>query len=280
MEARLFDRAEAFLQATGGMLEKDAVANQLILANAARLAGVDGASGTLMAAVFSGAEPVLAALMVPSHRLVLSNTGDPAVAGAAAEILAERLAAHRLPGVIGTEEPARRFAGRHCADTGAVHRLVQEMGIYKLTRVVPPRETPGRLRPATDEDRPLQEIWRAGFWTDAHRPWEGNEVAESVRKDLADGYLFVWENDRPVCTAVCRRPMGAGIAIGGVYTPPELRRRGYASACVAALSQHLLDRGYEWCSLFTDLANPTSNGIYRAIGYEPVCEVVEIAFDR
>jgi hypothetical protein len=57
-----------------------------------------------------------------------------------------------------------------------------------------------------------------------------------------------------------------------VYTPPELRRRGYASHCVAELSRALLAEGYDFCALFTDLANPTSNHIYQEIGYRPVCD--------
>jgi len=60
-----------------------------------------------------------------------------------------------------------------------------------------------------------------------------------------------------------------------VYTPPEFRGRGYASALVAALSQAMLDAGYHFCTLFTDLANPTSNHIYQAIGYQPVCDTDE-----
>jgi predicted GNAT family acetyltransferase len=54
-----------------------------------------------------------------------------------------------------------------------------------------------------------------------------------------------------------------------VYTPPELRGRGYASAVVAALTKRELDAGARCCSLFTDLANPTSNHVYTALGYEP-----------
>lgn len=49
----------------------------------------------------------------------------------------------------------------------------------------------------------------------------------------------------------------------------------YASACVAALSQLILDEGKEFCTLFTDLANPTSNHIYQQIGYRPVCDFAE-----
>ena len=60
------------------------------------------------------------------------------------------------------------------------------------------------------------------------------------------------------------------VAVNGVYTPPEWRRRGYATACVAELSERLLEQGFEFCVLYTDLENPTSNGIYTRIGYRPV----------
>jgi uncharacterized protein len=55
-------------------------------------------------------------------------------------------------------------------------------------------------------------------------------------------------------------------------------RRRYASALVAALSQHHLDAGKRFCFLFTDLANPTANHIYQAIGYEPVVDLAELRF--
>jgi uncharacterized protein len=61
-----------------------------------------------------------------------------------------------------------------------------------------------------------------------------------------------------------------------VYTPPALCRRGYASACVAALSARLLTEGRRLCFLYTDLANPTSNAIYQKIGYRPVYDIDDI----
>jgi predicted GNAT family acetyltransferase len=63
-----------------------------------------------------------------------------------------------------------------------------------------------------------------------------------------------------------------------VYTPPEYRRRGYASASVAALSQSLLNQGHQFCFLFTDLANPTANHIYQDIGYQPVGDWHQYSF--
>jgi predicted GNAT family acetyltransferase len=67
--------------------------------------------------------------------------------------------------------------------------------------------------------------------------------------------------------------------IGPVYTPPEHRTRGRATALVAYASSWALARGLRSCFLFTDLSNPTSNGIYRRIGYEQVGEAAMISFD-
>jgi predicted GNAT family acetyltransferase len=76
------------------------------------------------------------------------------------------------------------------------------------------------------------------------------------------------------------RPTVNGIAIGPVYTPPQFRGKGYASSLVAKLSQHLLDQGRTFCTLFTDLANPTSNRIYQNIGYRPVCDYTVYRFNK
>ena len=73
-----------------------------------------------------------------------------------------------------------------------------------------------------------------------------------------------------------RTPNGA--RVGPVYTPPEFRRRGYASAVVAGVSRRLLDEGRRYCFLYTDLANPTSNRIYQDIGYEPACDSRDYRF--
>ena len=86
--------------------------------------------------------------------------------------------------------------------------------------------------------------------------------------------LLIWEKDGvPVSMAGYAGPTPSGIRIGAVYTTPEQRKNGYASAVTAGLSQHLLDIGYKFCFLFTDLLNPTSNHIYQQIGYVPVCDV-------
>ena len=75
-------------------------------------------------------------------------------------------------------------------------------------------------------------------------------------------------------------PVGGVTRVGLVYTPDDLRRRGYASACVAEVSAHALSTGADACILYTQLHNATSNRIYRRIGYEPVSEVLVYRFDK
>ena len=70
----------------------------------------------------------------------------------------------------------------------------------------------------------------------------------------------------------------SGIRINAVYTPPKYRGKGYATSCVKGVSQKLLNQGYRYCFLFTNLANPISNHIYRQIGYQPVWEISNYAF--
>ena len=64
-----------------------------------------------------------------------------------------------------------------------------------------------------------------------------------------------------------------------MYTPPQLRGQGYGSAVTAHATKQCLARGLDYCFLYTDLSNPTSNKIYMNIGYERVCDSAEYVFD-
>jgi predicted GNAT family acetyltransferase len=105
----------------------------------------------------------------------------------------------------------------------------------------------------------------------------GREIAQ---RRVPTGNIFFWEDHgKVVAMAGFSGPTPNGIRVNLVYTPPAFRNRGYASNLVAKLSQHLLDTGRRFCFLYTDLANPTSNKIYRDIGYEPLSESIHIMFD-
>ncbi|MBO0788662.1 MAG: GNAT family N-acetyltransferase, partial [Actinobacteria bacterium] len=100
-----------------------------------------------------------------------------------------------------------------------------------------------------------------------------------VRDRLRHGGLTLWEEEgRPVSLAGLTRQVAGQVRVGPVYTPPEFRRRGFAAAVTAAVSRAALAAGAQEVLLFTDLANPTSNSLYRRLGYRPVSDYVSLAF--
>jgi predicted GNAT family acetyltransferase len=161
-------------------------------------------------------------------------------------------------------------------------------GIYALEQVQPPSTAHGSARVATADDRELALRWWIDFGEEVlHEGGSGRDRAEATldhRLSSPSAGILLWEDGgEPVSFAGWGGPTPNGIRIGPVYTPPELRGRGYATALSAELSQRLLDGrlfdgGRRFCFLYTDLANPTSNAIYERIGYRRVAESAEIVF--
>jgi predicted GNAT family acetyltransferase len=194
-------------------------------------------------------------------------------------LLARRVAARfeTLPAVLGEETVTRGFAEAWVDEAGGSFQRGRPQRIWSLERVVEPRRpAPGHLRPATADDLDLVVGWADGFGDDT-----GLRLADPrrwLRAWMETGDLLLWDDGGPRCMAagVARTP--SGVRIGYVYTPAADRGRGYASSCTAAASRHYLEQGRRFCCLYTDLDNPTSNAIYAAVGYRPVCDVVDYDF--
>lgn len=281
MKLTRFSEVPAFVERTSPFLLTHEAHNNLLLGISTELARNPSTFGTeapVMLTVEDEGAVVLAALQTPPNNLVLSHTEHHA----ALDLLASALAAEgqSLPGVQGTRADAEHFAQHWAALHGQQIALVMDLRIYQLTKVRQPAPVPGQMRRATEADRALLEAWFAAFHTEATPGGLASDTAALVTRWLTspNRYLALWNDGEPVALAGATGPTPNGIRIGAVYTPPEHRRRGYASALVAALSQYQLDTGKRFCFLFTDLGNPTSNRIYQVIGYEPVVDVVELRF--
>ena len=156
---------------------------------------------------------------------------------------------------------------------GGENKRGMRQGIYILEKLrALSRSAPGQLRPATKDDQDLVEHWSNGFYDDTGV----NEVSPRLVERLITGkQLFIWEDGEPKSLVAGVGRTAHGIRVTFVYTPPELRHQGYATSCVAELSRRYLAEGLQFCFLYTDLSNPTSNSIYQRIGYQQVCEVVD-----
>ena len=181
-----------------------------------------------------------------------------------------------LPGINGDAATAATFAGCWSERRKSAATPFQGNRLYELLEVGEVAGVEGQLRQALPRDRSLMIHWTRAFQIEIDEPADGTELR--VDRGLAAGEFWLWDGGEPMSMAVSRKPVEGVVRVAGVYTPPEKRKRGYAAACVHALSKHMRDAGYR-CALYTDLANPTSNSIYRRIGYRAILEVLRYRFE-
>ncbi len=263
-----FTEPGAFLARAEPFLRAEEAENVLML-------GISGSAhfddSCYLATVEENQAVVACALRTPPYSALLTRADRQAL-----ELLATDLADRYpdLPGVAGPEPAAGVFAGLWSAYTGAATGPATRMRVFEARRVLQPPMPTGTFRAATEADLPTLARWSAAFFDEVclDDPSDPGDVA---REQVREGRLFIWEDARPVSMAAWAGRTGRMVRVNSVYTPPEHRGHGYASACVASLTQQLLDEGLALCCLYTDLANPTSNKIYQAIGYRPVCDAAE-----
>ncbi|MDZ7843311.1 MAG: GNAT family N-acetyltransferase [Anaerolineales bacterium] len=268
-------------QLSSFLTQHEAENNLILVILADLLAGEYQDPPPYLAAVEDGSKMVLALICTPSYPLLFSYR-EERPADQLVDLVGEELGKQfgsELRGMTGDRDLVLPFVRCWTETAGVGHELKMAMRIYQLDRVAPVTGVQGQLRNAQESDHELMQEWYEGFMREAmgEHP-EQEQVNQQVERFLAGdprqrGMVF-WEiQGRSVSMAGYSGPTPNGIRIGAVYTPPEQRGNGYASACVAGLSQQQLNRGFKYCFLFTDLSNPTSNHIYQQIGYRQVSDV-------
>ncbi|MEU4272803.1 GNAT family N-acetyltransferase [Streptomyces sp. NPDC026092] len=196
--------------------------------------------------------------------------------------VAARALAHVLPdaaeltGVRGEEETAEAFARELCRVSGRTWTTARRMRLHRLGDLTPPDPAPpGRARPAGAEDIPLAVEWMRHFARDIGEDADV-DFTPNIEPRVADGRLHLWETDEagPVSMASVSRIVAGQARVSPVFTPAAQRGRGYAAAVTTAITRAALDAGAAQVLLFTDVANPTSNALYRRLGYRPVTDHV------
>jgi predicted GNAT family acetyltransferase len=268
--------AAVFLKQIAALVDREPVLTNVVARNAARAADdpqtfedpywvwMDDPDG----------RPVGAAIHTPPRPPHLAAK-DPAAGVALADHLAE--SGRPVCGIGGMRPVAEAFADRWVQRRPCEVRTTMDQGVYEATAVTAPAAVPGCWRTSTASDVRLLNEWARGFL--AHTPDPAPAGEDLITDKVVDGAMWLWEHGgEPVSMAYASPPAGGVSGVSWVYTPPEHRRHGYASAVVAAVTRAQLDAGSR-CMLYTDLANPTSNAIYQAIGYRRIGDAVVLAFD-
>jgi predicted GNAT family acetyltransferase len=283
MEIKFFLRAKDFLSHAGEVLVKDEVRYGLICGIAKRLIGDPHAYGEIDPWFYTLDDETgvqAAAMRTPPYKVLLAHfSGDPALNAAllAGSILT---ISKNIPGVVGDKEIADRFVEYWCQAHKATVEGKMAQRVYRLLRINDIEFAPGKLRIASMEDQVLLERWAHSFHQDVYASSSLNVPEDNVIPKMVRKEVYVWEDAFPVSMAAKDGPTENGVRINLVYTPPELRHQGYATSCVASLCREILESGYKYCMLYTDLANPISNSIYQKIGFAAVCDSVEYAFSN
>ncbi len=280
MNTTFYHNAEEFLSVAGRLLDSNEARYGLISEIALRLIvnpHYYGKEGPWFFTISDNSGVHAAAIRTPPQRVLIAQfSGETeTVSEALVDAISER---HEpLPGSTGDLEITRQFAAQWCIQHGTRITDTQAQRIYRLDHVNNIDRSPGHLRLVSVSEKDVLNTWQRAANVDIFGPNQRNyesDITPAIeRKDI-----FIWEDLMPVSMAGKTRQTDRGCSVSRVYTPPEFRNRGYATSCVAALSQKLLDDGYKFCTLYTDLANPTSNSIYKRIGYKEVGESVQYRF--
>jgi predicted GNAT family acetyltransferase len=268
-----YDDAHSFASRTTEFLFRDEARNNFFIGIIPQLGHPTHA---MLATVEDAGQIVLVAVMTTRRHLCFTEGAPTQAIDALVEALARQ--GVLVPGVQSSPNEAERFAEQWIFRACVKRRPGLEMALYRLDQVIWPKPVEGALREATANDQALLGRWIDDFIADlGDQPGEGAARAIS---QIEQRKAHFWEvRGIPVSMAAWTRPTPSGCAINFVYTPRPLRGKGYASHAVAALSQKMLDAGKKFCTLYTDLANPTSNSIYQKIGYRFISNSRQIFFE-
>ncbi|WP_339251155.1 GNAT family N-acetyltransferase [Sporosarcina sp. FSL W8-0480] len=236
-----------------------------------------------MAAIMEGDEVLALLQMTPPHPVNLVIVDESKIDEVIDFIIQElNETAVTVTSVISLKQWATAFAEKWTAYTGEQQKLLMDQGLYRLDQVDETIEmSPGSWRYASMDDHSLVVSWYSKFEDDANlnrTPIE--RVNDIVKQFIESQEVFLWENEGKVVSMMKKsRPTRNGVTVSLVFTPKEERRKGYARTMVACGSMELL-KEYNFCVLYTDMMNPTSNKIYKEIGYKHIADSIHIGFQK
>jgi hypothetical protein len=253
-------------------LQSDPVLHTMVLSNTEdRISGIlHDPAPPLFLSIHDDADQVLGAVLCTAHRGIqlgaLADELIPAVADTCA-------ASPNSTEIFGTASAARQLAELLAVRNGLTYRPTSGIRLHKLGEITE-QQAAGFARRAVAADADVLTTMMDGYGTEIGRVLPADQQSQWIRTRIERNRVWVWEHAGRVVSLVGHQQTIFGATrVGPVYTPPEDRGRGYASALTAHVSRQLREAGSEVC-LSTDLANPTSNKIYAAIGYRPLMDFV------
>jgi uncharacterized protein len=278
-----FNNAAEFLEHSQAALEADEAENSLILGVCLRLKNqpLPPANRICLKTIEDEHGLALAAMMDPPHNLSIIGHAfdlDCSMGILVGELKSEEWA---VPGILAPAPIARMFAEKWAEKSNIAFHLSGHQHLFELRQPsMPDSSGQAHLRPANQQELGLIAGWVYELNFEIFKSGDVAEARQMAEQRICDEDVFVWEDGgQPVSMAMKNRPTRRSIAISYVYTPPEQRGKGYATACVGELSRQLLNSGWEFCTLFVDVNNLPAYRAYQKIGYQMVSDYEEYHFE-
>ncbi|GAB1824186.1 GNAT family N-acetyltransferase [Herbidospora sp. RD11066] len=209
-------------------------------------------------------------LHTPPYPLLLGAVPVGFLGSLASELIAID---HTIPGISAPLEVAEAFTRLWWRPE--THRRSERL--YRLTTLAP-HQAPGSSCTASARDLDHLVSWFRAFQNEAHVDRDSDPTPVVSARTNREELLYWTDGDAPVSVVGFSQPIAGMSRIGPVYTPPELRGKGYGSAVTHAATTSALAAGATEVLLFTDLSNPTSNSIYQKLGYVPVGDYASVSY--
>ena len=274
MNVKRYASADAFLAAAEPLLMTAEAENNLIIGVARGLARNPSAANSPYLAMSGEDQCVLACgVYIAPFKLMITRANREPIAALARDAFT---VVPGLEAVTGPDRSAADFAAAWSNLSGVPSRVGMRLRIHETRGVTDSGldRPPGRLRTAMDHDLERLCAWTETFVAEAKLP-EKVDARAVVAGGIKSGRLHVWDDEGPASMAAWAGKTPSGVRLNFVYTPPELRGKGYATACVSALTRQQLEQGSSFCWLYTDLSAGASPNIFKRIGYRPVSDVTE-----
>jgi predicted GNAT family acetyltransferase len=148
--------------------------------------------------------------------------------------------------------------------------VVEPFYQLQLDALVMPQSRDYKLVSLLEVSRALLHDWRAAYATES-LAIPGEDAMAQAERDIksyiaADSHRVLLSDDTPVAMTGFNAMLPEIVQIGGVYTPPALRSRGYARAAIALHLAQARTQGVKEAVLFA--ANPSAERAYEAVGFQ------------
>ncbi len=261
---KIYEKVIMFLDDYQEELLKDETRNNLIIGITRR--------GTHISLIVSSRidDEFVVGVLAGKNLILASNTSN----GTVYRDLVEFMENQEYPGIIGVLEDCELYHKIYGDLTGKELQVKMNQRIYQCVEVNNIAGDFGVIRLATKEDADLLSDWLTMFAGAAKETTSKEEALDSITRKINDQRLYVLEVDGEVVSMTARtRTLVKTETVSYVFTPQELRGKGYASRLVEEITRIIHSEG-RIATLYTDLANPTSNSIYMKIGYVPHCDSI------